>query len=201
MTAGFHVSNVDYKVKLRIHLDKYRNREYKETPLLDSFGELSEIVGRSYGGDAFKASLLLIYDVLMRKEQERKAPELTHSSGNRDGLDVLNFLFDLVNHISGYTEKYYDDMTVKHADLVARYRAEKDTYEGRINESPLLGDHHPHCLLVIEGCQRFFEMSPHGDKNLARNYLDTMILRLNVTPSHSSLFRMGLTPGTGTTSP
>ena len=45
----------------------------------------------------------------MRKEQERKAPELTHSSQYRVGLDVMNFFFDLINHISGYTEKYYDE--------------------------------------------------------------------------------------------
>ena len=35
LTAGFHLSNPESKAKLRAHLDKYRNREYKETPLLD----------------------------------------------------------------------------------------------------------------------------------------------------------------------
>ncbi len=56
----------------------------------------------------------------MRKENERRPPELTHTSGNRDGLDVLNFFFDLVNHISGYTEKYYDEISDKidHEGLV-----------------------------------------------------------------------------------
>lgn len=110
MTAGFQIGSPEDKVKLRTHLDRYRNREYKETPLLDNFAQICEIVGRSYGGDTFKGSLLLIYDVLMRKEQERKIPELYHTSQNRDGLEVMNWLLDLINHIAGYTEKYYDEL-------------------------------------------------------------------------------------------
>lgn len=46
----------------------------------------------------------------MRKEQERKIPELYHTSQNRDGLEVMNWLLDLINHIAGYTEKYYDEL-------------------------------------------------------------------------------------------
>lgn len=76
MTAGFKVDSLDSKIKLRVHLDRYRNREYKETPLLDKFEEICAIVDP----DTFKACMLIIYDVLMRKEQERKAPELTHTS-------------------------------------------------------------------------------------------------------------------------
>jgi hypothetical protein len=120
MTAGFHVGNPDDKIKLRIHLDRYRMREYKETPLLDKFSEICKIVGNSYENDNFRAALLIIYDVLMRKEQERKAPEFSYTSGNRDGLDVMNFLMDLINHISGYTEKYYEEHIDKidHEQLV-----------------------------------------------------------------------------------
>jgi hypothetical protein len=40
MTAGFQVSTLDEKVKLRVLLDRYRNRDYKETPLLDNFSEI-----------------------------------------------------------------------------------------------------------------------------------------------------------------
>jgi hypothetical protein len=97
MTAGFQVAQPDDKAKLRAHLDRYRNREYKETPLLDKFDDIVGSIARSYNGDKFKATLLVIYDVLMRKEQERKPPELTHTSANRDGLDVLQFTMDLIN--------------------------------------------------------------------------------------------------------
>jgi len=160
MTAGFTVNNLEDKIPLRIHLDRYRNREYKETPLLDRFHEISSIVGKSYNGDSFKASLLIIYDVLMRKEQERKSPEFSYTSSNRDGLDVMNFLFDLINHISGYTEKYFDEHfdKISHEELIQKYRAEMSKYENKINESNLLGDKYPHCLLVIEGVQELFKM-------------------------------------------
>lgn len=104
------MSNQDDKIKLRVHLDRYRNREYKETPLLDNFSDICKIIGKSsYNGDTFQAMLLLVYDVLIRKEQERKPVHLYQTSANRDGLDVLNFFFDLINHISGYTQKYYDE--------------------------------------------------------------------------------------------
>lgn len=186
MTAGFQVANVDDKIKLRVHLDRYRNREYKETPLLLQFSDIAHIVGKSCGNDPFKASLLIIYDVLMRKEQERKAPEFTHTSQHRDGMDVLNFFFDLINHISGYTEKYFDEVIEKidHEGLIQKYRAEKAKYESKINESPLLGDRYPHSILVIESAQEFLRMQDGSGKtgkgNLAVNYLDTLILRLTV---------------------
>jgi hypothetical protein len=39
----------------------------------------------------------------------------------------MNFFFDVINHISGYSEKFYDEVTDKmnHEDLVAKYRAER----------------------------------------------------------------------------
>jgi hypothetical protein len=48
ITAGFTIANQDDKIKLRLLLDRYRNKEFKETPLLDRFNELAEIVGNSY---------------------------------------------------------------------------------------------------------------------------------------------------------
>jgi hypothetical protein len=69
----------------------------------------------SYEGDIFKAALLVIYDVLLRKEVERKDSVYYHTSQGRDGLDVLNFMFDLINHIAGYTEKYQEE----HIDKVS----------------------------------------------------------------------------------
>ena len=55
MTAGFHVNNQDDKIKLRVYLDRYRNKEYKETPLLDNFKDICKVVAQSYEGDNFKA--------------------------------------------------------------------------------------------------------------------------------------------------
>lgn len=77
-----------------------------------------------------KANLLLIYDALIRKETERKASIYYHTSSFRDGLDVLNFLMDLINYISGYFEKYYDEIIdkVSHEELIKKYRAENVKY-------------------------------------------------------------------------
>jgi hypothetical protein len=86
------------------YLDLYRNKEYKETPLLDNFEEISKIIAdASYGGNVYKASLLMVYDVCIRKELQSQE----HISNHRNGIEVMNYLFDLVNDISGYTEKYY----------------------------------------------------------------------------------------------
>jgi hypothetical protein len=69
MTAGFTVKSPEAKVGLRVHLERYRNREYKETPLIDQFEEISEIVAKAgYEGDKFRAQIRIIYDVMMRKE-------------------------------------------------------------------------------------------------------------------------------------
>ena len=110
MTTAFHLTSQDDKLKLRKeYLDKYIYREYKETPLLDNFPSIVEIVAKSYNGDILRAALLLIYDVLILKEQSRKPPHYFHMSQFRDGLDVMNLLFDMINYIAGYTEKYTEE--------------------------------------------------------------------------------------------
>jgi len=42
----------------------------------------------------------------------------------------MNFLFDLINHIAGYTHKYYDENINKidHDSLVKKYRSEKEKF-------------------------------------------------------------------------
>lgn len=62
------MNNEEDRKAMRQHLDQYRNKSYKETPLLDRFDDIVAIVSNSYEGDKFKAKLLLVYDVLMRKE-------------------------------------------------------------------------------------------------------------------------------------
>jgi len=91
-------------------------------------------VAKSYDGDAFKAKLSIIYDVLIRKEQEKKPPHYVHSSSHRSGLEVMHFLFDLINHIAGYTHKYYEELAdvISHDELALKYRAEKEKYLNNI---------------------------------------------------------------------
>lgn len=55
------------------------------------------------------------------------------SCGHRDGLEVMNFLFDFINEVAGYSEKYFDEALLgskqeaidKKNDLVLKYRKEK----------------------------------------------------------------------------
>ncbi len=76
----------------------------------------------------------------------------------------MNFLFDVINDISGYTQKYYDETmeTLNHDALVKKYRNEKNRYENdenkKIEDSALLGDLHPHSLLVLESIQELLKM-------------------------------------------
>ena len=47
----------------------YKSKEYKETPLLDNFKEICEIIADScYDSDTFKSCLLVLYDAFIRKE-------------------------------------------------------------------------------------------------------------------------------------
>jgi len=62
--------------------------------------------------------LLLIYDVLIAKEQDRKKGQLVHSNNHRDGLDCLNFFMDLINDRAGYTQKYYGELKKSQKQLI-----------------------------------------------------------------------------------
>jgi hypothetical protein len=129
-----------------------------------------------------RAAILLIYDVLISKEVARKKPAYLQSHTHRDGLDCLNYFLDLINHCAGYTEKYYDEhhKRITHEQLVAKYRKEREAHEEtHFKDSDMLGDKYPHCLLVMEGVQKFFDMPSAG--SLPLDYLDTLILRLNVS--------------------
>lgn len=121
----------------------------------------------------------LIHDICITREINRRPAALSLSQGERDGLDCMNFLFDLINESSGYTSKYYNEIgagKMNHAQMEAKYRAERSN----VAKSELLGDHHPHCLLVIEGIDRLYRLyRADSKKHLSVDYLDSMILRLN----------------------
>lgn len=127
---------------------------------MDNFDEIAKIIAdSSYQGDVFHASLRMIYDVQIRKEVDELDSNkinqyLQNSNNNRSGLQCMNYLFDVINEVAGYTQKYYDESTdiVDHEGLVKKYRAERLKYTDLgLEKSELLGDHNPHCLMVIEG--------------------------------------------------
>jgi hypothetical protein len=47
MTVAFALSRPEDKAQLRIFIDTYRNREYRETPLLDNFHKIVKIIADS----------------------------------------------------------------------------------------------------------------------------------------------------------
>ena len=100
----------------------------------------------------------------------------------------MNYFFDLINDCAGYTSKYYDEIgagKMSYNQMVIKYRKDRDS-EVSIEESDLLGDKHPHCLMVLEGVHRLFRLYRSQSKNqLSVDYLDTLILRLNVSIKHN----------------
>ena len=104
---------------------------------------------------------MLLYDTIVAKEVKRRKNEYTHSAGNRDGQDCLNFFFDLINDCAGYTDKYYKEThdRITTEQLIQKYRREKEKHiDTQFKDSPLLGDHYPHCLLVFEGVEKLYRM-------------------------------------------
>ena len=98
----------------------------------------------------------------------------------------MNYLFDLINDCAGYTEKYYEEIgagKLSYKQMIKKYRKERDNSVDGSDESVLLGDNHPHCLMVLEGIHKLFRMYRSQSKDqLSVDYLDTLILRLNVSP-------------------
>ena len=91
---------------------------------------------------------------------------------------------------------------IEYEELIVKYRAEKEQHkETNYENSEMLGDKYPHCLLVIEGVEKLYRMgarykvhNPDGNSDtVASDYLDSLILRLDVSKyllSNSALHRL-----------
>jgi hypothetical protein len=53
--------------------------------------------------------MAILYSLLTEKEQERRPPQY-YASTYRDGIEVMNFFFDILNDYAGYTQLYYDEL-------------------------------------------------------------------------------------------
>lgn len=147
--------------QLRQMLDRYKSREYGKAVFASDFHKLVKLIAQSspetvVDGEpcVVKAALLLIYDVLIAKENARRKREYQTSHGQRDGIDCLNYFLDLINHCAGYSDKYYGEHNkrISNAELIEKYRNEREKHEAtNFKESELLADKYPHCLLVLEG--------------------------------------------------
>lgn len=56
---------------------------------------------------------------------------LSKTSNFRSGLECMSFFFDLINYVSGYTEKYYGELksVIDHEGLIQKYRAERNRFK------------------------------------------------------------------------
>lgn len=74
MTFGYRIGEVDKQMEekesIRKYLEMYKSKEYKQTPLIDNLEAICKIIAESnYNGDELRATLLVIYDACIRKEQ------------------------------------------------------------------------------------------------------------------------------------
>lgn len=72
-----------------------------------------------FKGDEFQAALILLHQTIVFKEGLKAPPEF-YEQEYRSGIESMNFLFDVINEIAGYSEKYYSELAnvVDDEDLI-----------------------------------------------------------------------------------
>jgi hypothetical protein len=95
-------------------------------------------------------------------------------SNYRTGIEVMNTLFDIINEIAGFTDKYYSEMenVIDHEGLREKYKKERGKNP---EESEVLHSRHAHCLLAIEGIESLTNM--RSSENRAKDYFDSLLMR------------------------
>ena len=125
------------------------SREYKSTPILNKLMDIVQMIKHNYEDNDKRALITLFHAVMIEKENDRK-PDEYYSCHYRDGIEVMNFLWDIVNDYAGYTSLYYDEMKM----------TEEEEWKAKIkpmrqnHDDPYLRDDYPHVLLVIEKAEK-----------------------------------------------
>lgn len=96
----------------------------------------------------------------------------------------MNFLFDVINEIAGYSEKYYSELAnvVDDEDLIQKYKKYRGVDPETTEE---MHSRHLHCLMALEGVEILKEMK--GAENRPQDYFDSLLLRL--LPGSTSWYR------------
>ena len=153
----FWVDNSKFKEEVLNLLEIFERKAYNEYVLVDSFDKIVEIISESMSVDKLEAGLLLIYDCLIQKEDFRKNLEIYKSDLFRDGLEVMEYFFDVLNFIAGYHETQLAKESLQNVDVI---------------------DIYPHIVLALESVQQLFEMK--DAENRPMDYLHRIMLRLYV---------------------
>lgn len=138
--------------------EQYDKKAFKETVLVDNFNKIAFMISKTMGIDEIAASLLLIQDCLIQKEDLRKDHIIFKHELYRDGIEVMEYFFDILNYIAGYHEKQLRIEELRDVD----------------SPPPAF----PHVVLALESVQELFNMRDAERRPL--DYLHRIMLRLYV---------------------
>jgi len=124
----------------------------KDYPIQDDFHNIIDIIGKSMNIEPVEAGLLLIRDALIQREDSKKNLKIYKEELFRDGIEVMEYLFDILNYIAGFHEI---QMNLKNSSTI-----------------------YPHVVLALEAVQNLWDMSDSERRPL--DYIHTIMLRLYV---------------------
>ena len=121
-------------------MNRYKGKDYKKMVFVPEIKEIAKLLAKlspesemdpewSEDDRQFAAVLKLIHDSLIHKEMQRRPSQMILCQGQRDGIDCMNYFFDLINDCAGYTEKYYEEIgagKLSYKQMVKKYRKERD---------------------------------------------------------------------------
>lgn len=171
----FYINKAKFRDEVLDLLSEYERKAFKQTVFVDKIDRLVEMVSESMGIEQLEAGLVLIQDCLIQREDYRKFNSNTISNTSvdtnndmnshinihkgelyRDGLEVMEYFFDVLNYIAGYHENQLKVSELEDVD------AKMTLY--------------PHIVLAIEHIDALFHMKDAESRPM--DYLHRIMLRL-----------------------
>lgn len=143
-------------------ISKYERKAFKEYNLIENFSWIVDLIQEKMQISKLEASILLIVDCLIQREDLRKPDSFENHFENelyRDGIEVMEYLFDILNYIAGYHETQNKIVELSDVDKP------RELY--------------PHVVLALESVQEFFNM--RDSERRAMDYMHKIMLRLYVS--------------------
>jgi hypothetical protein len=154
----FYIDNSRFREEVLNIIEKYEKKAFKEYVLVEELDKINVLISQSMGVDEVESGLLLFQDLLIQREDYRKNLKIFKNELYRDGLEVMEYFFDVINYIAGYHEKQIKEEFLRNVDDPIRI--------------------FPHVVMAIESVSHFFEMKDAERRPL--DYLHRIMLRLFV---------------------
>jgi hypothetical protein len=154
----YFVDNIKYNDEILDLLELYERKAFKEYIFIENFDKVIGYISESMGIQRIHACLLLFQDCLIQREDINKDINIFSDELYRDGIEVMEYLFDVLNYIAGYHEQQIESDALRDID----------------SELPV----YPHVILALESVQCFFDMCDAEKRPM--NYLHRIMLRLYV---------------------